>query len=412
MSTKTDLGMCTAGLAVDDSQIPGVLRVLSALAVLFVFLVGVKTLEGSVSLLGTDVSQGLFAFADHPVIALFAGMLVTVLVQSSSVTTSMIVGLVSSRSLELVHAIPMVMGANIGTSVTNTLVSLGYVKNARYFKQAFAAGTLHDFFNLLTVVVVLPLEMATGMIQKVSYYLAYLFYGADEGVSFVSPLKVLLKPAVGSIRYTFESLGLSMGLVSLGMALTAVGLVILSLMALVRIMRPLVERREREALNRMVTRSAPFAMLMGAVFTFMVQSSSITTSLLIPFAGTGVLSLQAILPITIGANIGTTTTAMLAAMTGNSHGLAIAFCHLLINLLGTAIWFVHPQLRRVPILLSQALADCVAKSRWYAVAYVLAIFFALPLGVIYATLEKDESILPSSAPVIVVEEPGGELSTS
>ena len=88
-----------------------------------------------------------------PFVGLMAGMLATVLFQSSSVTTSIIVGLVSAGSVSITGAIPMIMGANIGTSVTNTLVSLGYMNDTKSFKRAFAAATVHDFFNLISVTI-------------------------------------------------------------------------------------------------------------------------------------------------------------------------------------------------------------------------------------------------------------------
>ncbi|MEI5617209.1 thymidylate synthase, partial [Streptomyces brasiliscabiei] len=89
------------------------------------------------------------------------------LIQSSSTVTSIIVGLVAG-GLPVELAIPMIMGANIGTTVTNTLVSLGHVRYKDEFKRAFASATIHDFFNLLAVAIFLPLEMAFGILEKIS----------------------------------------------------------------------------------------------------------------------------------------------------------------------------------------------------------------------------------------------------
>ncbi len=126
------------------------LRALAVISLLFVFLVGVNLLGGSSKMMGGGFAKGLLSVTSNPLLGLFSGMFATVLIQSSSVTTSLVVGLVASGALPLSGAIPMIMGANLGTSVTNTLVSLGYIKNQTHFRDAFAAATIHDFFNILT----------------------------------------------------------------------------------------------------------------------------------------------------------------------------------------------------------------------------------------------------------------------
>src|SRR5690606_5474619 len=148
-----------------DQIIETLLRVLTVVVLLYTFLIGVSTLEGSFKLMGAGFAKGLLTVTANPILGLFSGMFATVLVQSSSVTTSILVGLVASGSLSLNGAIPMVMGANLGTSVTNTLVSLGYIKSQKHFRDAFAAATVHDIFNILTVLVVLPLEIAFGFLE-------------------------------------------------------------------------------------------------------------------------------------------------------------------------------------------------------------------------------------------------------
>ena len=99
-----------------------ILRTLAVVSLLFIFLVGVKTLGSSFKLLGGGFAKGLLNVTANPILGLCSGMFATVLFQSSSVTTSIIVGLVASGSLPLGGAIPMVMGANLGTSVTNSMV--------------------------------------------------------------------------------------------------------------------------------------------------------------------------------------------------------------------------------------------------------------------------------------------------
>ena len=93
---------------------------------------------------GSGTNKSTFEFASHPVAGLMIGLVATALIQSSSTVTSIIVGLVAG-GLPIETAIPMVMGANIGTTVTNTIVSLGHIRNKEEFKRAFASATIHDF---------------------------------------------------------------------------------------------------------------------------------------------------------------------------------------------------------------------------------------------------------------------------
>ncbi|MDH5615100.1 MAG: Na/Pi symporter, partial [Acidimicrobiia bacterium] len=106
-------------------NIPVRVRVILVLFLLYLFLVGVKALESGIKSFGADFTDSLFAGVSNPIAGLFVGTLATVLVQSSSVTTSTIVGLVGAGTLSVPLAVPMIMGANIGTTVTNTLASLG-----------------------------------------------------------------------------------------------------------------------------------------------------------------------------------------------------------------------------------------------------------------------------------------------
>ena len=123
---------------------------------------------------GKEGAEAIFAFAQNPFVGVIMGLLATALVQSSSTVTSVIVGMVAG-GLPVSIAIPMVMGANMGTTVTNTLVSLGHVGNREEFRRAFAAATVHDWFNLLAIVIFLPLEIFFGYLEKASYMLAHMF---------------------------------------------------------------------------------------------------------------------------------------------------------------------------------------------------------------------------------------------
>jgi len=119
------------------------------------------------------------------------------------------VGLVAG-GLPVSIAIPMVMGANMGTTITNTIVSLGHVRREEEFRRAFAAATVHDFFNLFSIVIFLPLEIMFGFLRKIGEYLVGFILGGDsismKGFNFIKPL---VKPPVAMLKDTFAGLGLS-----------------------------------------------------------------------------------------------------------------------------------------------------------------------------------------------------------
>ncbi len=357
-------------------------RLLTVLVLLYCFLIGVKCLSGGMKLMGADFANTLFEMTGQPFIALMMGMLATVLFQSSSVTTAIIVGLVSAGTLTVGGAVPMIMGANLGTSVTNTIVSLGYAKDTKNFKKAFAAATVHDFFNILTVAIVLPIELMTGFIEKSAVYLSTIMYGSVSGLKFSSPIKALINPPVKAIKgFSVDTFGSDVA--GVAMMIVAGVIIIASLSFIVKTMKVLVESHKGDIINKLLSRNAYGAILFGALLTISVQSSSITTSLLIPMAGSGLLSLNAIYPITIGANIGTTTTALLAALTGNVAGLSIALVHLLFNLLGALIFFPVPSLRRIPIMCAERLAETIERTRLIGFGYVGAVFFVLPITMFF-----------------------------
>ena len=358
-----------------------VTRLFITLTLLFIFLVGVKSLSTGLKMMGSDFANTLFELTGKPFISLMAGMLATVLFQSSSVTTSIIVGLVSAGTISISNAIPMIMGANLGTSVTNTLVSLGYLNDKESFKRAFAAATVHDFFNILAVLILLPLELTFNFIEKMAKYFSALMYGSVEGVKYSSPIKAAIKPPVAFLKSSFKSFDADYAAI---MMILAAGIIIIfSLTMIVKNMKYFIENSKSQVIDKLLSKNAIVSIIFGILVTISVQSSSITTSLLVPLAGSGLLTLEAIYPVTIGANIGTTATALLAALTGNAAGLTIALVHLLFNILGMLLLYPIPQLRRIPIVCSKFLAELVEKSKLYGVGYVLLVFFIIPLICVY-----------------------------
>ena len=118
------------------------------------------------------------------------------------------------------------------------------------------------------------------------------------------------------------------------------------------------------------------------LLTIMVQSSSITTSVVVPLAGAGVLTLRQIFPFTIGANIGTTVTALLAAITGTVAALIAAIAHLLFNVFGIIVIYCNPYLREIPLKGAELIAEYATKNKFVPIIYLLIVFVAIPLCII------------------------------
>ena len=361
-------------------EIPTLLRALFVIALLYLFLTGVELLGGGFKNLGKDLVDGLFEGVSNPVGGLFVGLLATVLVQSSSVSTSVIVGLVAAGVVNTGDAVPMIMGANLGTTVTNTLAALGHVRHDIEFKRAFAAATVHDFFNILAVIVFLPIELITGYLSSTATWLTDTLIGSS-GSDFKSPLKEAVKLPAKWVKELLSGMG-SHGDVK-GVLMIAIGLlfIFISLAYITKNMRLLVADRVETAINHALgAGSGMVAILLGAIITISVQSSSITTSVLVPLAASGVLTLQNIYPVTLGANVGTTVTALLASLaTGSPAAVTVAIVHTLFNISGIIVFYPFQKLRQIPINLANRIADIAVEHRSLALAYTLIAFVIVPL---------------------------------
>ena len=235
---------------------------------------------------------------------LFVGILGTVLVQSSSASTSVIVGLVASGALGVDDAVPMIMGANIGTTVTNTLVSLGSIRQSEEFRRAFAAATVHDFFNLIAVAILLPVELITGWLSGAAEEISEQLVGS-AGSEWKSPIKRWVKEPVSWLQDLYSELGAEENVLGTIMVLTGLVIVLLALTFITKNMRRLVADRVERSLNAVLGSGGGLvAMVLGLLITISVQSSSITTSIMVPLAAAGVVSLRNIYPVTLGANVG------------------------------------------------------------------------------------------------------------
>lgn len=360
---------------------PRAVRAGFVVALIYVFLVGVSLLEAGINTMGADAQERLFESVDHPLAGLFVGILGTVLVQSSSASTSVIVGLVASGAIGVEAAVPMVMGANIGTTVTNTLVSLGHIRQSNEFRRALAAATVHDFFNLFAVIILLPLELATGVLRRSAQWCSELFVGSS-GSQWKSPVKEWVKLPVEAVEDLLDGVTSSPGWLGTILVAFGLGIVLVSLVLITKNMKLLIAERLERSMNAILSKGGGLSgMFVGLVVTVAVQSSSITTSILIPMAAAGVITLRNAYPVTLGANIGTTITALLAAMAASRpEALTIALVHTLFNVAGILILYGLPFLRPLPIRAAERLADVAVERRSFAVGYVIGLFVIVPLA--------------------------------
>ena len=363
---------------------------MAVLCLLLVFLLGVKGLGDGFKLFGQDFLDSFFSLTAHPFVGIFVGVLATTLVQSSSVSTSMIVGLVAApeNPLPLANAVPMIMGANIGTTVTCTVVSLAHMGRRDEFEKAFAVAGCHDFFNILAVMIFLPLELMTGYLQGTAKAISALVVGIG-GFTYESPLKASLDFGFAPIQSLAEAMFDTDGGQALFLVSISAALIFLALWLLVGLMRALVISRIETAVASALGSNAMIAIVIGIIVTVMVQSSSITTSIMVPLAAAGVLRLEQAFPITIGANIGTTITAMGAALAVSGAnalaGIEIALVHLLFNLSAALLIYPVRRIRQVPLQAARILAATAVKSRKLAMFYVGTMFYGFPILLIYVT---------------------------
>lgn len=337
----------------------------------------------------SDARQLFEQFASNPFMGLVIGILATSLMQSSSSVTSVIVGLVAG-GFSVSAAVPMVMGANIGTTITNTIVALGNAHQRISFRRAFAAATVHDFFNLIAVLIFLPLEMIFGILEKIGRSLSAFLISdtgaaadatAEKSTNFI---KAATKP-IGEFLFDLASMiyAPAAGIIVI---IIAVIMIISSITLLGKFLKKLMVGRARKIMNTAVGRGPVSGIASGSLITILVQSSSTTTSLMVPMAASGVFKLKQIYPFTLGANIGTCITSLLAAtavLENASQAMQIAMVHFAFNTLAVIVIFGLPFLRGLPLKGAMWLANIATTRKIIAISYVLGVYFAVPVLLIF-----------------------------
>lgn len=352
----------------------------------YVLIAAVGIIGSGFSLAVGDRAAELFSFASNPLVGLMIGVVATALIQSSTTTTSITVGLVAG-GLPLEIAVPIILGANIGTTLTNTLVSFAMVRDKEQFRRGFAAATVHDMFNLLAVLIFMPLEMMFGLLQRLATGGANLLSGADAGIAadIFGGIGTVVKGATTPLTSLVAAgTGWLPGLWA-GIVMITVGIVlILAVITMIgKKLKALLVGRAKQILDRAMGRGPLGSISSGFLVTAMVQSSTTATSLMVPLAGSGALTLRQIYPFTLGANIGTTLTALIASFAFDGElgtiALTAGLVHFIYNVLAVTLIFGLPGLRYLPVRAAEWLAGLAVKRKIYAVAWVLGVFLVLPL---------------------------------
>ena len=369
------------------------LKILGVFTCLYLFLIGIGGIGAAFKGEFKETAAKLLEATQSPIVGLFIGILATTIVQSSSTTTSLIVGLVAAGAVDVGGAIFMVMGANVGTTVTAKIVSLGHITRKAEFRRAFAASSVHDTFNFITVAIMLPLEYSFHILERMARYMGSIFVEVTGVTKPENYLKKVTKPVIEWMGDMLNS--------ELALLIVSVVITFLMLYAIVKLLQSLVLRKLESFFDSYLFRNATIAFVVGLCLTVMVQSSSITTSLIVPLAGAGVLRLQQIFPFTIGANIGTTVTGLLAALAAASAvtvmpgeeipkevvaGATVAFAHLLFNCAGAMIFLPFAPIRNLPILVAEWLAELCLKNRFIPIAFIVLVFYIIPIIVTWNTI--------------------------
>ncbi|WP_431733761.1 Na/Pi symporter [Chondrinema litorale] len=326
-------------------------------------------MSNAFSLLSQDVVKQIIIATSNPFVGFFIGILTTAIIQSSSTVTSLVVAIVAAGTISLDSAIPIVMGANIGTTVTSTIVSLGYISKKKEFKKALAAAALHDFFNIFTVIILLPLQYFTGFLSYVSKKVSLLFYIFNlEQSNFFS---YNLKPVS---TYIYHLFGNNPFLV-LGLAFF---LLFYSIRSFTNVIKDILIGDSRRKMNEFIFGSPLKALGMGTLFTAALQSSSVTTSFIVPLAATNKITLKQAFPFIMGANVGTTVTALIAAFSTSETAVNLAVSHLVFNLIGVLMLYPIKSVRYIPVYLAKKMGVYTIKNWAIGFSYLILTFFLIP----------------------------------
>jgi solute carrier family 34 (sodium-dependent phosphate cotransporter) len=359
---------------------------------LILFLFAVNLMVASLQQMGDSYTDLLLSATSNPFTALFIGLIVTAIFQSSSTTTSLLVALVASGSITIQAATPIIMGANIGTTLTSTLVALTFINKKKEFKRAIAAGSYHDFFNILTALILFPLEYYHSFLSGTASDLTGVFYGSSNspGAPVDTQFNFGFNAAAGSIL-KFLPYPVILALVSLVLLLG-------SILLFRKISANLLHATKPEVFRKFFFQNRVKSFLWGIVTTAAIRSSTITTSVVVPLVAKKISTLKKVAPFILGANMGTTITAFIAVSI-NVHtreAITIALVHFLFNGVGVSIFFLTPILKELPLYLANGLGRLTLRYRLVGFVYLLGTFFLIPFSLIYINRDSPDRPKPAT----------------
>jgi sodium-dependent phosphate cotransporter len=362
--------------------------VLYILLAFVLFLFALDLMTSSLQHIGRNVAETILMATANPFTGLFIGLLITAMLQSSSTTTSLVVALVASGSITLQNATPIIMGANVGTTITSTIVSLGFINKRKEFRRAVAAGTYHDFFNILTVIVLFPLEYYYGFLSSLAAWISNLFF---------TPSVVPVESRATHFWFGFSPvINFLIEKIPSAFFLTTVALILLfaSILAFRKLISNLLKAQSPEVFSRFFFKSQMKSFSWGLLTTAAIRSSTITTSVVVPIVAKKVVKLSQAAPFIMGANIGTTITAFIAALlnSNTSSTLSIAIVHFLFNFIGVLMFFPVPVLRKLPVGLANSMGKLTLKYRLAGFVYLLTTFFFLPFSLIFLNQDSIQTM--------------------
>jgi sodium-dependent phosphate cotransporter len=353
-----------------------------SVGLLLAFLIALKMMILSFKLLNIEVVEQIILATANPFLCLFIGLLTTALIHSSSTITAMTIAIVASGTISIENAVYMIMGANIGTTVTATIVSLGHAARKKEFRKAISASMAHHFFNVLTAIIFFPLEYYFGFLSGTARNIALLFtiYPTLSLTYYFNPIEWWVIPIASQL------IALLGNLVWLSLVFSIIFLFYVLHLASNLFRKHLLAQPESR-LEKYLFGTPSQALIAGIVVTVALQSSTVVTSLLVPVVAANKLSIKRVFPFIMGANIGTTIKAILASFSTTEAAFTIALTHLLFNVLGALIFFPFADIRQVPVNLARRIGKLTLRSRSFGFLYISLTFFIAPFILIYFSRE-------------------------
>ncbi len=354
-----------------------VIRIFLLCLILFVFFLSIDLMIQAQAFMGKGTAKVLIQAAEVPFIALFIGLLSTALIQSSSTVTAMTVAIVASGTISLSSGVFIMMGANIGTTLTSDIISLGFIINRSEFRKAVSAGVVHDFFNILTTIIIFPLEYYYQLLSKSALYLTGLISSDQEAMQMqVNHFNIpFLNPITEKITLWIGNNWLTL--------IISIVLLFISIKLFSGFSYKLLIGESRDRFKHFIFSNPLKSFTWGIIFTSAMQSSSITTSVVVPLVATRKVLLKDVFPFIMGANIGTTVTALLAALFKSEAAISLAIAHLAFNLLGVTIFLPLRLLRSIPVFIAKWFGNIASQQRIVGFFYILLTFFIIPFILIY-----------------------------